>query len=67
MHVLAALLGQDQAGLPQQIEMVGDAGQAHGKMLADLRDRQVALAQQLEDAAAGGVIQRAEQLGHVVR
>jgi hypothetical protein len=65
--VLPVLLRHDQVGPAQQVEMVGHAGQADRKVTRDLADRQVAFAQQLEDAAADGVIQCPEEAGHIFR
>jgi peptidyl-tRNA hydrolase len=64
MDELAALVRDDKVGLAQQVEVIGDAGQAHGKVAADFAHGQVAVAEQFEDAAAGGVIEGAEELGH---
>jgi hypothetical protein len=61
---LAALLGHDEVGLAEQIEMIRNAGQAHDKMAADFADGQFLFAENFEDAATGGIIEGAEKLGH---
>ena len=66
MDELAALFRDDEVGLAKQIEVIGDAGQAHDKMAADLADGEIALPQQFEDAATGGIVEGAEKLGHSI-
>ena len=66
MDELSALLRNDQVGLTQQIEMVGNAGQAHDKMPADFANGQVPLPQQFQNAAARRVVEGAEELGHYI-
>jgi hypothetical protein len=64
MDELAAFLRNDQIGLTQQIEMVGNTGRAHDKMSADFADGQVPFPQQLQHAAARRVIKGAKKLCH---
>ncbi len=64
MDELPALLRDDEVGLAEQIEVVGDAGQAHDKVPADFADGQVPLPEQFQHAAAGRVVEGAEELGH---
>lgn len=64
MHELTALFRDDQIGLAQQIEMVGNARQAHDKVLADFAHIKLSVAQQFENTASRGIIERAEKLGH---
>lgn len=66
MDELPALFRNDQVGLAEQIEVIGNAGQAHDKMFADFAHGQVALPEQFEDAAAGRVVEGAEKLGHYI-
>ena len=47
--------------MPEEIEMVGNARRAHGKSLGDFARGEVALFQHLEDAAAGGIVERFEE------
>jgi hypothetical protein len=64
MHELSAFFRNDQVGLTEQIEMVGNTGQAHDKMPADFAHGQIPLPEQFQDAAARRVIEGAEKLGH---
>ena len=64
MDELSALFRNDQVGLAEQIEVIGNAGEAHDKMPADFAHGQVAFPQQFEDAAARRVVESAEELGH---
>ena len=64
MHELSAFFRNDQVGLTEQIEMVGNTGQAHDKMPAAFAHGQIALPQQFQDAAARWVIEGSEKLGH---
>jgi hypothetical protein len=64
MDELSAFFGNDEVGLAQQIEVIGNAGEAHDKVPADFAHAQFPLPEELEDAAAGGVVEGAEKLGH---
>jgi hypothetical protein len=64
MDELAALFGNDEAGLAEQIEVIGNAGEAHDKVPADFAHAEFPLAEEFEDAATGGVIEGPEELGH---
>lgn len=64
MYELPAFLRNDQVGLAQQIEVIGNAGQAHDKMPPDFAHSQVPFPQQFQNAATGRVIEGAEKLGH---
>jgi hypothetical protein len=64
MDVLASLFRNDQIGLAQQIEVVGNARKAHDKVLADFAHAQFSFPQEFQNAAACRVIQGAEKLGH---
>jgi hypothetical protein len=64
MHELSAFVRRHQIGLAKQIEVIGDARQAHDKVFADFAHGQVPPAQQFEDAAAGRIVQGAKKLGH---
>jgi len=44
--------------------MIGNAGQAHDKMPANLAHGQLPFPQQFQDAAARWVIEGAKKLGH---
>ncbi len=62
--VLAVFFRDDEVGLAQEIEMVGDAREADVEVAGDLADGEVAFAQELEDAAADGVVQSPEKARH---
>jgi hypothetical protein len=64
---LAVLFRHDEVGPAQQVEVVGHAGQADREVARNLAHGQVALAQQLEDAAADGIVQCPEKTGHIFR
>ena len=64
MDELSTLLGNDEVGLAKQIEVIGNAGEAHDKVPADFAHAQFPLPEKLEDAATGGVIKGPEELGH---
>jgi len=62
MDELSALLRNNQVGLAQQIEVIGNTGQAHDKVPANFAHGQLPLPQQFQDAAAGRVVEGAEKL-----
>jgi hypothetical protein len=64
MYELAALFRNDQIGLAQQIEVIGNARKAHDKVLADFTHGQFPLPQKFKNAAARRVIEGAEKLCH---
>lgn len=64
MHELSALLRNDEVGLAQQIEVIGNTGQAHDKVSANLAHGQIPLPQQFQNVSARWVIEGAEKLGH---
>ena len=64
MDELAALFGNDEVGLTEQIEVIGNAGEAHDEVPTDFAHAQFPLPEELEDATAGGVVQGPEKLGH---
>ena len=61
---LAGLARRNQARAPQQSQVVGDRRFAQRELCGDLTRRQVALAEQIEDAPPGGVVERAEEAVH---
>jgi hypothetical protein len=65
--VLAILFREDETGLAEEIEVIGNARETDAEVAGDLADGEVALAQQFEDAAADRIIQRAEEPGHILR
>jgi hypothetical protein len=64
MHELAALFRNDQVGLAQQIEVIGNARKAHDKVLADFAHAQFSFPKEFQNAAASRVIEGAKKLGH---
>src|SRR6476469_1562296 len=52
---LAVLLRGDEFGLPQEVEVIGDAGRAHGESGADFADGEVACLEHFQDAPAGRI------------
>jgi len=61
---LAPFAGGDEAGAPQEIEMIGDARGAHGKGVGDLARGEVAVAEHFEDVPAGVVLKGFELQVH---
>jgi len=61
---LAASRGRDQARLPEQVEVIGDARFPHVECVRDLARAQVAFLEHLEDAASGRVLKRLEEEVH---
>jgi hypothetical protein len=61
---LAVPLGEDQIGLLQQIEVVGNGGLAYAKMVSDCAGREIATTQQVKDGAARRIVQSPENKIH---
>jgi len=54
----------NQVGLAEQVEMIGDARQTDGKMAADFAYGEIAFSEQFQDATAGRIIEGAKKLLH---
>jgi hypothetical protein len=61
---LTSFSGRDELGLPEQIEMIGDAGCGHVELGRDFAGAQVSFLQFLENAPPSGVAQGLEQKIH---
>jgi hypothetical protein len=54
----------DQATLTERAQVLGDAGLAHAKLLDQVAHGSLAIAQQVEDPATGGLGNELERLQH---
>lgn len=61
---LAVLFRGHQAGPLQQVEVMGDCGFAEAEVIGNRSGGKVSLAQQVENRAAGVVIESLENRGH---
>jgi hypothetical protein len=58
---LPVLSREDELGILEQIEVIGNAWQAHLERVANLADGVIALLQHLENAAAGWIAEGFEE------
>ena len=63
-HELPLFARGDKLRLLEQIQVVGDAGRAHRKRIADLAGIQIALPQHFENAPPGLILQGFEKQVH---